>query len=202
MRLIRIRPTRLLPLAALLAALLGGTLAAAPAAEAQTPPRGPLAAPADQPVGMVRVAGPTGGPITFPIFGVSAGVQQLGTTGTGTGTGTGAGRANFADVAVIKAIGAATPPLWVAAIQGRHLMRVDIAICRAGADCAVTAAGAPSPNAYLVYSLEDALISSVQDGGEPIGGTLSEVVSFAFGQFTVRAGMQTACWDLIRNVTC
>jgi hypothetical protein len=157
MRLIRIRPTRLLPLAALLAALLGGTLAAAPAAEAQTPPRGPLAAPADQPVGMVRVAGPTGGPITFPIFGVSAGVQQLGTTGTGTG----AGRANFADVAVIKAIDAATPPLWVAAIQGRHLMRVDIAVCRAGADRALPAAGAPSPNAYLVYSLEDALISSV-----------------------------------------
>ena len=31
MRLIRIQPTRLLPLAALLAALLGGTLAAAPA---------------------------------------------------------------------------------------------------------------------------------------------------------------------------
>ena len=197
------RPTgglslRALSLVVLLAALLG----AASVAAAQTPPRGPRAPlPAEQPVGMARLTGLPGGPLSFPVYGVAVGVERP--TDVVAGAGAATGRARFADVALAKALDAATPQLWAAVAEGRRLSRVELALCPPAASCDFTAGGTPSPDAYLVYTLEDALITGLDDGGAPAGGALGEQVTFAYERLTVRAaGSPPVCWDRTAGRTC
>lgn len=188
-------------------------LAAAPAALAQTPDPNPFvpADPERQPIGMAQLTGATGGPLSFPIFALSNGVQHTGATGAGGGGG--AGRTTFDQVAVLKAIDATTARLWQVVATGQQLPRAEIALCAPGVNCDFVNAGSgPSPNAYLVYTLEDVTVIGLTTGGapgralgerDPFAGALAERVTFAFTKITVRAeGAPAVCWDIRQNRTC
>jgi type VI protein secretion system component Hcp len=190
----------------------GAMLRASPATHAQpgSPGAGQAAGLQQQPIGMVRIPdiGAGGADVTFPIVEVQIGVENSTTIGSSSG-GAGAGRAQLTEIALTKAVDAASPRLWELAFRGEALPQVEVVLCRVGQDCAFTARGV-SDNAYLVYTLNLVFLAGVADGGGLIGGVVAERLTLAVGRITVAGGRPPAgvrpeppiCWDIPTNGAC
>lgn len=103
----------------------------------------------------------------------SWGVSNSGTTHMGGGSG--AGKANFQDLSVTTYYEKSTHELMKAASKGTHHEKITLTCRKAGG----------SPLEYIIYTLEDCLITSVSTGGSGGEDRLTVNFSINFGAFNV-----------------
>ena len=111
----------------------------------------------------------------------SWGVSQQGSTSTGGGGG--AGKANLQDLHVVMNVSQASPQLFLACAEGRHI-RTAVLTCRR--------AGGRDQREFLRYSLSDVLVTSYQTSGQEEKGVPVDQVSFAYAQVKVEYWPQKA----------
>jgi type VI secretion system secreted protein Hcp len=83
-------------------------------------------------------------------------------------------RVNASDFSIMKVVDKSSPVLAVACCSGRHIKEIKLEVCEASGD----------KHPYLIYTLEDAIISSYQPSGSQGGDKPMEQVSFNFGKIT------------------
>jgi len=106
------------------------------------------------------------------IMSFSWGMAQGG--GFGSGGGGGTGKVSVHDIAVTKAVDAASCTLMLFCCNGKHIPSGLITVRKAG----------ENPLEYMKISLTDILISSVQHGGQG-GEIMTENISLNVGKFKV-----------------
>jgi type VI secretion system secreted protein Hcp len=127
----------------------------------------------------------------------SWGANQTGTTHTGSGGG--AGKVNVHDLSFTKYIDRATPRLLQMCCSGKHIKQAVLVVRKAGG----------KPLEYLKITLEDALVSTIQDGGSGGDERLSENVGLNFARVKLEYVPQKADgsgeasipagWDIAAN---
>lgn len=128
----------------------------------------------------------------------SWGVSQQGTTSAGGGAG--AGKASFQDLHVVMNVSRASPQLFLACAEGRHI-KTAVLTCRK--------AGGRDQRDFLRYSLSDVLVSSYQTSGQAEDGVPVDQISLTYAQVKIEYWPQkvdgslgapvTAGWDLKTN---
>lgn len=128
------------------------------------------------------------------------GVSQMASgTASSSGGGTTA-RADFQDLSIVKELDSSSPLLNKACWSGTHIKEVTLELNRAAGDDRLK---------YMVYKLENVIVSSVSIGGGG-GGIPTESVTFNYGKITTTytkqarpggggAGDIPAGWDLEKN---
>jgi type VI secretion system secreted protein Hcp len=118
----------------------------------------------------------------------------------GTGGGLGAGKASFSSVNFMKYADVATAALLTSVASGEHFDVVTLHCRRAGGDA----------QEYLVITLNEVLVESVQHSASDGGGIATESVSLAFGKVKTEyfaqsqkgekaAAAKTFTWDVTKN---
>lgn len=97
-----------------------------------------------------------------------------GITNSATATGT-AGKVNVHDLKVIKKVDKASPLLFLAAAKGTHYPKVTLSLMK----------GTEKPEPYMIYTLEQVLVSSLQHGGNN-PNVPTEEVSLNFAKISVK----------------
>ena len=128
----------------------------------------------------------------------SWGASQQGSTSAGGGAG--AGKANLQDLHLVMNVSQASPQLFLACVEGRHI-RTAVLTCRR--------AGGRDRREFLRYTLTDLLVASYQTSGQAEEGVSVDQVSFAYAQVKVEYWPQkadgslgapiAAGWDLKTN---
>jgi type VI secretion system secreted protein Hcp len=129
----------------------------------------------------------------------SWGATQQGSTSTG-GSGGGAGKVAFQDFHVVMKLSQASPQLFLACAQGRHL-KTAVLTCRRG--------GGRDRLEFLRQTLSDVLVASYQTNGQSDDGVPVDQVTFKYAQVKVEYWPQKADgslgepvkagWDLKTN---
>jgi type VI secretion system secreted protein Hcp len=129
----------------------------------------------------------------------SWGCSQSGSTHMGKGGG--AGKANFQDLSITKYVDKSSPNLLMAVAKGKHIKTATLTIRKAG----------DTPLEYLIYDLEDIIVSSVSTGGSGGEDRLTENVTLNFRIIAVAYTEQDEAgaggaeiswgWDIAKNVT-
>lgn len=105
------------------------------------------------------------------ILSFTHGMNQPASVASGTGGRTGA-RVSMSDFSVTKVVDNSSPHLAQACCDGRHLKEVKVELCEAGGD----------KHIYMVYTMENVIISSFQPGGSKGDDKPLENVTFNFGK--------------------
>lgn len=111
-----------------------------------------------------------------------------------------AGRADFQHFSIIKTVDSATPDLYIACSNGKHIPKIEMECCLAAED----------KHVFMKYELTDVIVSSISAGGSRHDEERpSETVSFAYGSIkweytpidhTGAAGASIErTWDLTTN---
>jgi len=113
--------------------------------------------------------------------------------------GGGASKVSMQDIAVTKYIDAATAPLIMACVSGKHYPEAMLAVRKAGG----------KPLEYLKISLKDVLIKSQSTGSSGSTERLTENITLNFTAFKLEYTAQkddgsagatyTAAWNLVKN---
>jgi type VI secretion system secreted protein Hcp len=129
----------------------------------------------------------------------SWGASQQGSTSTGGGGG-GAGKVSFQDLHVVMNVSQASPQLFLACAEGRHL-KTAVLTSRRG--------GGRDRREFLRVTLSDVLIASYQTNGQADDGVPVDQLSLKYAQIKVEYWAQkadgslgapvTAGWDLKTN---
>lgn len=119
-------------------------------------------------------------PGTIDVMSWSWGVSQEGSSHRGTGGG--AGKVNVQDFNITKFVDRATPVLIQACCTGQHYDKAELFVRKAGGE----------PLDYLVFTLEDVLISSVTTSGNNGDEVVLETIGFNFGRVKVAYQPQNA----------
>lgn len=116
-----------------------------------------------------------------------------------TGSGGGSGKANFQDLSFTKYVDKATADLMYACSSGKHLKKGTLTIRKAG----------EKPLEYLVYTLEEILVSSMSTGGSGGEDRLTENVTLNFAKIKMEYKIQdkagagkdggTFTWNIAAN---
>ena len=109
----------------------------------------------------------------------SWGASQQGTASAGGG----AGKATFQDLHVVMNVSRASPQLFLACAQGRHI-KSAILTCRK--------AGGKDQRDFLRYALSDVLVASYHTDGKAEDGVAVDQVSFKYAQVKVEYRPQKA----------
>ena len=127
----------------------------------------------------------------------SWGTSQQGTTSAGGG---GAGKATFQDLHVVMNVSQASPQLFLACAQGRHI-KTAVLTCRK--------AGGRDQRDFLSFALSDVLVASYHTEGQAEGSVPVDQVSFKYAQLRIEYRPQkvdgslgapvTAGWNLKTN---
>ena len=127
----------------------------------------------------------------------SWGMNQTGSGHAGGGGGT--GKVQVHDVTVTKYVDKSTPDLMLACCNGKHFKEAKITNRKAG----------ENPLEYLVVTMSDVLITSVQTGGQNGNDKIMETLSLNFAKVKVDYAEQTATggkgatpkmgWDIEAN---
>lgn len=104
----------------------------------------------------------------------SWGTVQQGATSTGSGGG--AGKVSFQDLHILMPVSQASPQLFLACAQGRHV-KTAVLTCRRS--------GGRNQLDFLTLTLTDVTVTSYQTNGQSEGGALMDAVSFAYDQIAV-----------------
>lgn len=120
----------------------------------------------------------------------SWGASQQGATSTGGGGG--AGKATFQDLHVVMNVSIASPQLFLACAQGRHI-KTAVLTCRKS--------GGRDQHDFLRYSFSDVLVSSYQTNSQIEDGVPIDQVSFRYAQLKVEYRPQKADGSLGAPVT-
>jgi type VI secretion system secreted protein Hcp len=128
----------------------------------------------------------------------SWGASQQGATSAGGGGG--AGKANFQDLHVVMNVSQASPQLFLACAEGRHI-KTAVLTCRK--------AGGRDQRDFLRYTLSDVLVSSYHTDGQAEYSVPVDQVSFKYAQVKIEYRPQkvdgslgapvTAGWNLKTN---
>jgi type VI secretion system secreted protein Hcp len=105
------------------------------------------------------------------ILSFTHGISQPSSAASGTGGRTGA-RVNMSDFSVMKVVDKASPYLAQACCDGRHLKEVKVEFCEASGD----------KHIYMVYTMENVIISGLQPSGSKGDDKPLENVTFNFGK--------------------
>ena len=126
------------------------------------------------------------------------GLSQAGTFHHGGGGG--AGKANFQDINITKWIDNSTPILQLYCANGDHFPSAKLTVRKAGAD----------PLEYLIITMTNVLVTSVQSGGSGGEDKLTENVSLNFAEVEVQYTKQLEGgggdtpklfgWDIASNI--
>lgn len=103
------------------------------------------------------------------VLSYSIGVSNAGTSDHGGGSG--AGRASFSDISLMKRVDTSSPTLIKFCTTGKHITQGILTIRKSGGDVV----GEP----YLVITLDEVLVTSVQESGSSEEPTESISLSFA-----------------------
>lgn len=120
----------------------------------------------------IKIDGITGdmGDGSVRVDSFSWGVSQGGNLGGGGG---GGGRAVFQDLHFTKPVSVASPQLFMACADGKHIKTAVLTVTRPNADGLQVA--------YLKFELSAVMVSSYQDGGNSFGSDLPvDEVSFNY----------------------
>jgi type VI secretion system secreted protein Hcp len=104
------------------------------------------------------------------ILAYSWGMSQSGTTHFGGGGGS--GKANFQDVSVTKYVDSASSVLMTFCAKGTHIPKGKLVVRKAG----------DNPLEYIIYELEEIIVTSVSTGGSGGEDRLTENVSLNFAK--------------------
>lgn len=128
----------------------------------------------------------------------SWGLSQSGSAHMGGGAG--AGKVNVHDLSLTKYIDKSSPDLYLSCCNGKHLANATLTVRKAG----------ENPLEYLIVTMEDVIISSIQPGGSGGEDRLMESVTLNFARVKVDYAEQTAKggagakpkmgWDIAKNV--
>ena len=121
-------------------------------------------------------------------------------TGAGhTGGGLGAGKVSVHDMAITKYVDTASPDLMLACASGKHYPEAKLVVRKAG----------ENPLEYLIVTMSDVIVTSVQHGGSGSVERLTENVTLNFAKVKVDYTEQTATggagakpkmgWDIAAN---
>jgi len=110
----------------------------------------------------------------------SWGMSQTGTTHRGSGGG--AGKVSVQDLSVMKYVDRSSPVLMQKCCTGAHIPSVVLSVRKAGGE----------PLDYLILTLEDVLISSVQSGGAAGQELVTETISLNFARVKISYQPQDA----------
>ena len=113
------------------------------------------------------------------VLSYSWGISNSGNTHHGMGSATGV--ANFQDISFVKWVDLSSCALMLAAASGKHYKKATLTINKSGGEDKVP---------YLIYTLEDVIISSISTGGSGGEDKLTENVSLNFGNVTVEYKLQ------------
>jgi len=119
----------------------------------------------------------------------SWGTSQQGTT---SGGGAGAGKASFQDLHVVMSVSRASPQLFLACAEGRHI-KTAVLTCRR--------AGGRDQHDFLRYTFSDVLVSSYHTEGQAEDGVPVDQVSFNYAQVKIEYRPQKADGSLGAPVT-
>jgi type VI secretion system secreted protein Hcp len=116
------------------------------------------------------------------------------------GTGGGAGKANFQDISVTKYVDKSTADLMYSCASGKHLSKGTLIVRKAG----------EKPLEYLIYTLEEILVSSVSTGSSEGQERATENVTLNFSKVKMEYKIQdksgggkdggTFTWNIPANV--
>jgi type VI secretion system secreted protein Hcp len=131
---------------------------------------------------------------SIEILSYSWGASNSGSTSVGGGGG--AGKVSFSDFSFMKYVDAASSPLAQASFSGVHLNKAILSVVNVGAS-----------QPFLTYTMEEVLVSSLQQSASSGGGRPMESVSFNFAVFKMdywkqdtkggpTGGQIHAGWDL------
>ena len=108
-----------------------------------------------------------------------------------------AGKAQFQELHVTMLVNQASPELFLAVANGKHLQEATLTVRRGGR----------KPFVYLVITLGDVVVTSFQQAGD--GDRVQESATFAYGTIRwesrrptpagVPAASFSAGWDVVRN---
>lgn len=101
-------------------------------------------------------------------------------------TGLAAGKASVSEFSIMKQTDSASALLFQACCSGKHFPKAKITLHRAGGD---------NPVDYLVYELEEVMISSLSWSGSTGEDRPTESLSLSFGKITVTYSPQTGKGD-------
>lgn len=104
----------------------------------------------------------------------SWGMSQSGSMHVGGGGG--AGKVNIQDISLTKWVDKSSPNLMMSCSNGKHYDEAKLTIRKAGGD---------DPVEYLIITLKEVLVSSVNTGGSGGEDRLTENVTLNFGQVLV-----------------
>ncbi len=119
------------------------------------------------------------------------------------GAGGGAGTPTVQDLLIVKWIDAATPPILMQMLNGRHFDEAILSVGRAGAK-----GGAGD---YFVITMQNVIVTSVSTGGSVGDDRLTENITLNFASFCVSytqtaedgsliGGPSDACYDIAKGV--
>ncbi len=128
------------------------------------------------------------------------GVSQMASATASSSGGGSTQRADFQDLSVVKELDASTPLLSQACWSGKHIDKVVLELNRAAGD---------DRTKYMLYEMENVIISSVSVGGGG-GGIPTESLTFNYGKLKTTyikqarkggggAGEVPAGWNLEEN---
>lgn len=117
-----------------------------------------------------------------------------------TGSGGGAGKANFQDISLTKYIDKSTADLMYSCASGKHLTKGTLIVRKAG----------EKPLEYLIYTLEEILVSSVSTGTSEGQERGTESITLNFSKIKMEYKIQdksgsgkdggTFTWNIPANV--
>ena len=123
----------------------------------------------------------------------------LSQSGSATGGGGGQGKSDFQDFSFAMPVSKASPKLFLACANGKHLKEATLSVRKAGENQAD----------FLVYKLSDCLVSSYQEGGDASGIVPNDAITLNFAKIEVSYKEQdakgglgsetTAGWDIKAN---
>lgn len=120
----------------------------------------------------------------------SWGASQQGTTSSGGGAGV--GKTTFQDLHVVMDVSQASPQLFLACAEGRHI-KTAVLLCRR--------AGGREQREFLRYTLSDVLVASFQTIGQAEDSAPVDQVSFKYAQVKIEYRRQEADGSLGAPVT-
>lgn len=136
------------------------------------------------------------------IISFNFGAAQHGSFHTG-GAGGGAGKAEIRDISITKEVDKSSPKLFSACASGRHIPKIIIYSQKAG--------DGTNPLVYYKITLEDVIVSSVDNQGASHGDAIMESVVFNTAKVTFDyqpqnrtggkdGGVITAGYDIRQNI--
>jgi type VI secretion system secreted protein Hcp len=97
-------------------------------------------------------------------------------TSAHSGGGSGTGKVNVGDISITKYVDKSSAYLMTACFKGTHFKKAEVIVRKAGG----------SPLEYIILTLEEVFVSSVNTGGSGGEDRLTENITLSYGKFSFK----------------